>query len=281
MKKIVKYAAWIFALLFLAYGAFCALVYFHPQMFFYNPSSQPSDLSKAHAAGYMAKEVSYTSSDGTRLIGWYTPPSGNKKQVVVFMHGNSHNIGNFFPKLKPFADAGYGTFIPEYRGFGGIKGKITQVNLEADALAAMDYLKSLGYKNNQIIVYGMSLGAHMAVNSVYNRQKYGTFPALILEVPFDNILNVVRLIFPLPLPLETIVADQYDNLKMIPIVKSPVLIMAGSADTLVPAVLAENLAAKAPKRKKVIIYQDAGHNDLYGCQNYNDILSWLKANEKN
>lgn len=60
------------------------------------------------------------------------------------MHGNSYNIEEFYYKLKTFANAGYGTFLPEYRGYGDVAGEITQENLEADAIAAVEYLHSQG-----------------------------------------------------------------------------------------------------------------------------------------
>lgn len=63
-------------------------------------------------------------------------------------------------------------------------------------------------------------------------------------------MNVVRLVVPVPLPLEVIMRDKYDNLAMIENIKSPILIMGGSIDTTVPVELAQNLYNYAPEPKK-------------------------------
>ena len=118
-----------------------------------------------------------------------------------------------------------------------------------------------------------------ATNSVYQLQKKEAFAGLILEVPFDNLMNVVRLVVPVPLPLEVIMRDKYDNLAMIENIKSPILIMGGSIDTTVPVELAQNLYNYAPEPKKIIIYENGKHSNLFNFRNDLDILDWMKANE--
>lgn len=261
------------------YVAFCAAVYFCPQLFFYNPVHRNSNLEVARKNGYPAEQVEYAAADGTKLLAWYTKPHTGRP-VIVFMHGNSYNIEKFYHKMIPLMEAGYGTFMPEYRGFGNVPGVITQQNLGTDALAAVKYLHSLGYQNRDIVIYGMSLGSYMATNTVYALGREEPFAALILEVPFDSLYNVVKMIVPVPLPFDLIVRDRYDNLDKIADVRTPLLIMGGSEDTLVPVVLAQNLYKHAAEPKKMIIYEGAGHNDLYNYRNYKDILNWLKDNEK-
>lgn len=257
------------------YAGVCAAIYYYPQVVFYNPTTEAASINKAHADGYRAEVVRYYSKDGTELSAWYTKPR-NTKKIIVFMHGNSYNIEKFYQKMMPFVKVGYGTFMPEYRGFGNVKGKINQENLEADANAAINYLHSKGYKNEDIIVYGMSLGSHMAVNSVYSFQSQGNFAALVLEVPFDSLQNVINTIVPVPLPLDKIMHDKYDNTEMIYQITCPVLVMGGSIDPTVPVELAQNLYAYAKDPKHIIVYEGAAHNNLYDFGNYVDIINWLK-----
>lgn len=271
MKKILIFIGIVIGI----YIGFCATVYYKPQYFFYNPDNEASNKAEARKYGYDIEEVSYKSSDGTELIGWYVPQK-NSKQVVAFMHGNSYNIEKFYKKLVPLLDAGYSVFIGEYRGFGGVKGTITQTGLEADAIAAVEYLHRQGWKNEQIIIYGMSLGSHMAVNTAQKLQKDGKFAAVVLEVPFDSLLNVVKEVVFVPLPLDLIIKDKYDIVAAIKEIKSPILIMGGEKDTVVPVKLAKHLYEEAPEPKDIIIYENAGHNELYDKQNYNELTEWLK-----
>lgn len=262
------------------YAILCVLVYFEPQLFFYHPYTSDSDLEVAHENGYPAQRVDYKAEDGTELYAWYTKPQAPNNKIVVFLHGNSYNVEGFFEKMIPFYKKGYGTFMPEYRGFGGVEGKITQKNLQKDAVAALNHLKMLGYKNQDIIIYGMSLGSHMATYVTHKFKPYGKFDALVLEVPFDSLLNVVKAVVPVWMPLDFLVRDKYDNLKLIDKVDTKVLIMGAEHDTTVPVYLAENLYKHAVNPKKVIIYKNGRHSNLYSLKNYNDILAWLEGNEK-
>ena len=276
MKKFGKWLKRAVAAGVAIYALFCAVVYLYPQYFFYNPTHTPSNLDNARAKGFMAERVDYASEDGTPLFGWYIPPRRNNLPLVVFMHGNSYNIETFYNKMQPLAEAGYGVFMPEYRGFGGVEGKISQANLEADAIAAVRKLQQMGYDNSRMVIYGMSLGSHMATNSVYKLQNDGNFAGLILEVPFDNIENVVRLVVPVPLPLQYIVRDKYHNEEMLSDVNAPLLLMGGTHDRTVPVELAKKLYTFAKEPKNMIIYEGGTHSGLYDLQNYKDVLSWLE-----
>lgn len=262
------------------YFSFCTAVIVRPEWFFYHPDKTPSEINKARADGYQAQRVEFSSEDGTRLHAWYTAPKG-KKPIIVFFHGNSYKIENFYHKLIPLMREGYGTIIPEYRGFGGVEGRITQKGLTDDALATVKYLSKKGFKNAQIVLYGMSLGSHMAVNTAYQLGYKKPFRGVILEVPFDTLPNVARKIVKFPLPIDFLIKEQYDNISMIEHLHAPLLVMGGEEDKVVPVELAKNLYKKAVNPKKIIIYPNAGHNDLYEHKNYKDILSWLKDNEKN
>ena len=273
----LKKALGIFAV---CYVGFCALVYVYPRPFFYNPITAPSDIKKARKDGFNAVRQDYASEDGTPLYGWYAKPREKNGKLVIFMHGNSYHIETFYHKLLPFLKEGYAVFMPEYRGFGGIKGTISQKNLAADAVAAVKFANMLGYKNKNIIVYGFSLGTFMAADSVYRLQEKGKFSALVLEAPFDNIVNAARHSVPLPLPFGIIVRDKYDTFSIIDKIQTRLLIMTGTKDKTVPSELSKNLYNQAVKPKKLIIYEGGAHSNLYDYNNPKDILNWLKKTDE-
>lgn len=279
MKKFSNIFYRVLRFIAVVYVVLCAMLYFTPEFFFYHPSSKASDINNAIKEGYRAEVVEYQSEDGTDLVAWYTKPQPDKK-VILFLHGNAYNIEMFYFKLIPLAQAGYGTFLPEYRGFGGLKGEINQKNLNADSVAAVKQLHKLGYQNKDIIVYGFSLGSHTGTFVVHELGQVDKFAALILEVPFDSLQNVVKTVVPF-LPVNSLVRDKYDNMELIKnIHDTPLLIQGGREDSTIPIYLAENLYSIANQPKDIIIYEGAGHNDLYNYKNYRDILKWLERNEK-
>lgn len=278
MRKTAKIFAAALAAAVLLWLGTALLLWGCPQCFFYHPRQLPADLKKAAADGYRAEEVRYVSADGTPLYAWFTKP-GAKKKIIVFYHGNAYNIEGFYYKLQPLVNAGYGVLLPEYRGFGGIEGKITEPALAADALAAVNYLRGLGYKNSDIILYGMSLGSYTSTHTAAVYGETDPFAALILEVPFDSLANVVRGVVPF-LPVDTLVRDRYDNQELINRIETPLLVMIAGRDKTVPPRFGKNLFARASQPKKMIIYEDGNHADLYNHRNYRDILTWLETDEK-
>ena len=83
LKKIAKILAIIISS---AWIIFCASVYFLPELYFYNPSSEKANLDNALSNDFSAEEVKYNSYDNTELYGWFIKPKNN--QIVVFFHGN-------------------------------------------------------------------------------------------------------------------------------------------------------------------------------------------------
>lgn len=258
-----------------------ALLYFVPQLFLYMPIDETPDIEYANRNGYPAKKVEYKSEDGVKLFAWYTEPEvPHKGKIIIFLHGNAFNIETFFPKVSPFNRYGYATFMPEYRGFGGIKGTITDKNLQKDAIAAIKEVNKLGYRNEDIIVYGFSLGTHMATYSVYTLKEFGNFDALVLEVPFDTVPNVAKAIFPLYMPFDFLIKDKYDSVSLIPYIDTRLFVMATVDDRIVPYFLAVELFNHAVEPKEMIIYdENVGHNDLYDIENFVDIKNWLERKE--
>ena len=275
LKKIF---AGLILLTLLIWGGFCLSVYYFPQRFFYHPSNTKPMVAHAIINEFPAAEVHYTSKDGTPLFGWYVAPKNGK--VIVFFHGNSHNIEAFYHKLTPFTEAGYGVLLAEYRGFGGIGGEINQQNLADDSIAAVQYLKDKGFSNKNIILYGMSLGSYTSTYVASTLEGEEAFSGLVLEVPFDSLINVVKQrIMPL-FPFKIIIKDKYDNVPLIKKVKAPVFVMGASKDKIVPLERARELFKHIQSRKKMMVYSGAGHSSLYNYRNWRDILDWLKSNEK-
>ena len=279
--KIIKY---FIIPVILLYVAFCTVVYFFPEKFFYKPQQNAGNISHAIHNGFLAKEVAYAHYDkGVQTTnGWLylnQSPDNNHK-IILFLHGNAHNIEHFYHKMIPLAEAGYSVFIPEYRGFGGQGKRIRQSFLTEDAEQSAKYLNSIGFKNEDIIVYGISLGTHMALHTTNSLQKNGKFNALILEVPFTSLLQAASSHTTFAginiLPLDLILRDKYDNMALIDKVETRVLIMTTDSDQIVPSVQAKILYEKAKHPKELVVYQGASHDTLYNLRNYRKILEWLK-----
>src|SRR5690606_6676732 len=104
-----------------------------------------------------------------------------------------------------------------------------------------------------IVIVGRSVGAGPSVWLAEREQPAG----LILMAPFTSVYGVLMSdpFFP---------GDRFPNLKRISRVDCPLLIIHGSADSVIPPAHGKRLleAAIAPD-KRFLEIPDAGHNDLF------------------
>jgi hypothetical protein len=94
---------------------------------------------------------------------------------------------------------------------------------------------------------------------------------LILESPFSSLSKLATEKFPLFFP-SLFLKYRFDNLDKVNLVKSPVIFLHGSDDTLIPASHSHRLFEKFSGKKKLIIVDRGAHNDLHAFTQYEDFL---------
>jgi fermentation-respiration switch protein FrsA (DUF1100 family) len=85
---------------------------------------------------------------------------------------------------------------------------------------------------------------------------------LILESPFASIRAMADAMFPF-LPIGPLLSTRYDVLEKIRAIKTPLLVLHGDRDEVVPFEQGKLVFAAAPQPKKFIALAGAGHNDTY------------------
>jgi len=70
-----------------------------------------------------------------------------------------------------------------------------------------------------------------------------------LESPYTSMVDMARIFYPY-LPVDFLLCDRFESLKKIKMNKSPILIMHGQMDTLVPFYMGEKLYAEANNPKQ-------------------------------
>lgn len=274
MKK--TYVKSLTGILIGLYIGVCAGAWLIQDRLLYHPYTRPADLDYARRDLPAIEEVSYDNAVGGRNYAWLVKP-GSQKKTVVFFHGNSCNIGCFIPWVEPFVSAGYGVFMVEYRGFGGIHGRLGQKTFEKDALAGMAYLKSLGWKNKDIIIYGYSLGTYLATFTAYTLGQEEPFDAVILEAPFTTLTDVAADRVKNLLPVKWLMRDSYPSIRYISDVNTRLFIAHGKRDTTVPYELGMTLFHTAKDPKMFFSADNATHTDLKRHGFTDAALEWLSA----
>jgi hypothetical protein len=209
-------------------------------------------------AGLAYEEVRFPAADGVRLHGWLLPGDAGKP-LLLFAHGNAGNISHRIDNLVQFQRLGLTVFIFDYRGYGLSEGQITEEGSYADMRGALAWLKQRGWKPQQMIYFGRSLGGAVALQLALEEPPAG----LVLESAFTSIAGMGWHHQPLTYALLGwwALSSRYDNLSKIGLIRCPLLIFQGEQDRIVPLKMARQLYARAPQPKTFYLIPGAGHND--------------------
>ena len=175
------------------------------------------------------KKIKIKTQDGIELMSWYHNKNLNDYKTILFLHGNAGSLENRIHKINHFKDMNVNFLLVAWRGFNGNMGKPTEKGLYEDARSAVRWLKLKGVKENNIIIYGESLGTGVATEIAQNKN----FAGIILESPFTSMIDAGKDKYPY-LPVRLLLKDKYESNLKIKNINSPILIMHGKVDNIVP-----------------------------------------------
>ena len=255
----------ITALLLLPALSACGGLYFYPKR---ELVSSPEDFKLAY------HDVWIETEDKERLHAWYLPAKGEPKATVLHLHGNAENISTHVFSVYWLPKHGYDVLTFDYRGFGKSTGSASLPEVVMDAKAALAYVRGLNSNNPKCtIVIGQSIGGAIAILALaeqgvdYARQN--SVEALVLDSTFADFYEIaekslraswiLRPLQPLlPVLLPRIAAPE----KMLSYLgPTPVLIIHGEDDQIVPLANAERLFKSAPAKKEFWLVPKGKHID--------------------
>jgi uncharacterized protein len=213
------------------------------------------------------EEIFLKTADGERISALYF--QGTKPEVILYFHGNAGNLSGWQFVAEDFTQPGYSVFIIDYRGYGKSSGEISEQGFYNDADAAYNFLvhdKKVPAGN--IIVYGRSIGSGVAVELASKHPVRG----LVLEAPYASLPALANEKLPLFFP-SLYLKYKFDNIRKINSVKSPVIFIHGTTDTLIPPSHSERLFKTFKGKKEIIIVAGGSHNDLNAYPEYQKFLS--------
>ncbi len=204
-------------------------------------------------------DVNFQTSDGLTLHGWFVP--GNRRETMLWCHGNAGNISHRLDNLKLLHDRiGINVFIFDYRGYGRSQGRPSEQGTYLDAEAALSYLHSrTDVDSNSIVIFGRSLGGAVAVDLASRHQCLG----LILESTFTSLVDIFEVPIDIAEMGSRMAPIKYDSFSMIKRIKAPLLMLHGDRDEVVSFESGATLFKAANQPKRFCIIRGAGHNDTY------------------
>ena len=201
-----------------------------------------------------ARIIEINTGDGLTLTGWFLAPPTPSAAVLV-LNGNAGNRADRAPLARALADRGYEVLLFDYRGYGGNEGSPSEEGLALDAAAALAALAEVATVD-RLILLGESLGATVAARLAVESPP----TALVLRSPFPSLAAVAAVHYPY-LPTRHLLRDRYDTLEPVSMIKVAVLVVAGSADSIVPTHLSRAVYEAASADAHWELIENADHND--------------------
>jgi len=244
----VSWIAW-------AIAAVCAigLLYFLANREVYHPLRYPAGYWDAQRV-IGATDAWMDATDGVKIHGWWVHREGSP-WATLFLHGNAGNVTHRAPHIQEIVAAGSSVLVLDYRGYGKSNGSPSEQGLYRDSEAGFIYLLGQGYRAEQIIIQGESLGSAVAIDLASRRPCAG----LILEAPFTSAGDVAGTLVPYVGPL---LIRSFNSVPKIRWIRVPKLFMHGDRDEVVPLRLGQELFEAAQGVKTFWLIPGAGHNDI-------------------
>lgn len=222
--------------------------------FLYFPTSRwvttPANL------GLEAEEVFLSPESGVRLHAWFFPRS-EPLATLLFCHGNAGNASHRLENVARLLQIGFQVLLFDYRGYGHSSGQPSEQGLYRDAATAWKHLAERAETADAPrIIFGRSLGGAVAIDLATRAEA----DALIVESTFTSAHTMARLLFPFPLPSLPV---EYDSLSKIGRLNTPLLVLHGERDELIPFAEGRALFQAASEPKSWYPIPGAGHNDTY------------------
>ncbi len=214
--------------------------------------------------------------DGLTIRSWYYPPRERQKPVIVFTHGNSGYLALRAFRIQPLLEAGYGLVLVGYPGFDGNTGTPNETGIIESARGAVNNVLGRGYSLNQIVLHGESLGTTVAVRlaSEFN------VSAVSLEAPPTSMTDVMFCQYPF-FPMSLLLRDKHDSLRYMSSIQSPLLIIHGEADTVVPVEQGKAMFAAANEPKEALYIPNVGHGrELYTEDSQRKLMAFYARHSK-
>lgn len=242
----------------------CERVFYYPDQ---RDRGSPAD------EGLAFEDVSLAAADGVKLHGWFLPAvggAGAARATVLHLHGNAANVTGHFPFVSWMPASGFNVFTIDYRGYGRSEGSVSREGTILDARAALDYLRGRSEVDaKRIVLFGQSIGG--AIGMALAAERRSELAAVVIDSAFTDyreiarhhvLHNPVMLLVAWWFPFG--IAKGHDPVACVGrISPTPILIMHGKADRIVPTSMGQRLFDAAGEPKELWLVEGMDHMEVW------------------
>mmetsp|Transcript_60702 Transcript_60702/g.141452 ORF Transcript_60702/g.141452 Transcript_60702/m.141452 type:complete len:458 (+) Transcript_60702:199-1572(+) len=174
---------------------------------------------------------------------------------ILYLHGNAEDLGrcHAFCSLIRYQFQVH-VLAVEYPGYGVCPGQASEESVIDNASVAFDFLrKVLNWPLDGIMIFGRSIGCGPALHLAVQHNVYG----VILVCPFLSVRELCREFVG---RLADLIEERFANKDKIELVASPLLLVHGKKDSVVPWQHGKALFDACRSRKKLVAPESMHHN---------------------
>lgn len=273
----------LIALLLLAAAvlAGCATLEERQRAWIFQPSDRSWWRGEEAAAGMEQVWIDFRSAETgepTRLHGLWAPHEGFERRpdapVMLYLHGARFNVVGSAFRMRRMQELGFSVLAIDYRGFGKSTNILpSEAMAYEDARAAWAWLAER-YPDRPRYIFGHSLGGAIAIDlATHATDEAGT----LVEGAFTSIPDVVRSFRWGWLPVGPLISQRFEAVERVGRIGSPLLVVHGGQDSLIPHALGRRLFEAAQGRKAFVLVDHGTHHNTnsVGQDQYRTALAEL------
>ena len=220
------------------------------------------------------EHVSPRSDRPIRLHALWHAHADEDAPVLLYLHGARRDVERSVFRIRQMGALGFSVLAVDYRGFGRSTDELpSEDTVYEDAHAAWRWLGEHAPGRDRY-VFGHSLGGAIAVQLA---SEVADAKGLIVEGTFTSIRDVFDSMRFGWLPLGPLITQRFDSARKIARVQSPVLVVHGLRDSLIPPALGRALYERAQGPKRLVLVESGSHysTNAVGAAQYRHALHEL------
>ncbi len=223
------------------------------------------------------------------------PPT--PRGTILVLHGYRNEAFWMLPTARRLAAAGYRVALYDLRGQGSSTGKTISFGVldGSDLSQVLDALDERGLLVEPVGTYGLSYGGTVAIQGAARDERVKAVVSVATFASMREIApHVIRTALPMATPIMTTKwideridaagkrgqfdPAEADTTRAIARTDTPVLIIHGTGDRVVPVSHAHELYRAGKPHNRLVILKDVGHVDIYFDRSgrvYEETVSWF------
>ena len=246
-------------------GLGCANLDAKQRAWIFQPSDatwgRTADLARGMASVWIDFDSKVTREPGRLHALWAAQPARANAPVLLYLHGARWNVESSSPRIRRLQEMGFAVLAIDYRGFGKSSPLLpSEDSAYEDALAAWQWLAQK-YPQRPRYIYGHSLGGAVAIDlASHVDDERGT----IVEATFTSIPDLASSMKWGWLPVGPLITQRFDSMSKVKKIGSPLLVVHGDSDSLIPSELGRKLYDAATGQKRFVLVEGGTHHSTMG-----------------